>query len=199
MTTREMPFEVVRVLIEDAIMIDATGSKDSGFQKKLLNDVVRCLSAASLSDEGQDLDRAQKTVLDAALAALRAFRAKDEIEGMIAAQCVALHAASMECFRRAMLPQQPSEVASRLRKDGANLARAMTDMIEALDRKRGKGPQVVRVERVMVADGGRAVIGNFVTGGVAAAPSAMPLPIERGPASMDLMTERKKWGAGGED
>jgi hypothetical protein len=35
--------------------------------------------------------------------------------------------------------QQP-EVASKLRKDGANLARGMTDMLDALDRNLGKGP-----------------------------------------------------------
>jgi hypothetical protein len=51
-------------------------------------------------------------------------------------------------------------VASKLRKDGANLARGMTDMLEALDRKRGKGPQVVRVERVVVNEGGQAIVGN---------------------------------------
>jgi hypothetical protein len=50
--------------------------------------------------------------------------------------------------------------ASKLRKDGANLARGMTDMLEALDRKRGKGPQVVRVERVVVNEGGQAIVGN---------------------------------------
>jgi hypothetical protein len=36
----------------------------------------------------------------------------------------------------------------------------MTDMLEALDRKRGKGPQVVRVERVVVNEGGQAIVGN---------------------------------------
>jgi len=34
------------------------------------------------------------------------------------------------------------------------LFRAMTDMVDALDRKCGKGPQVVRVERVVVHEGG---------------------------------------------
>jgi hypothetical protein len=52
------------------------------------------------------------------------------------------------------------ERASTLRKDGANLARGMTDMLEALDRKLGKGPQVVRVERVVVNEGGQAIVGN---------------------------------------
>jgi hypothetical protein len=93
-------------------------------------------------------------------AALAAFRPVDELEGMIASQCVALHFAAMECLRRAMLPSQTFEVASKLRKDAANMARAMTDMLDAMDRKRGRGPQVVRVERVVVHEGGQAIVGN---------------------------------------
>ena len=38
--------------------------------------------------------------------------------------------------------------------------RNLIDMLEALDRKRGKGPQVVRVERVVVNEGGQAIVGN---------------------------------------
>jgi hypothetical protein len=56
-----------------------------------------------------------------------------------------------------------------MRKDGANLARGMTDMLDALDRKRGKGPQVVRVERVTVHQGGQAIVGTVQAGSAAAA------------------------------
>ena len=98
---------------------------------------------------------------------------------MIAAQAVALHGAAMECLRRALLPGQPSEVASKLRKDAANMARAMTDMLDAMDRKRGKGPQVVRVERVVVHEGGRAIVGN-VQGGDTTAVTKPPPPLAIG-------------------
>jgi len=82
------------------------------------------------------------------------------LEGMLSAQAVAMHYGSMECFRRAILPDMPPDIASKLRKDGANLARGVADMLDALDRKRGKGPQVVRVERVVVHEGGQAIVGN---------------------------------------
>ena len=68
-------------------------------------------------------------VAQAAVAALNAFHPADEIEGMLAAQEVALHAGAMECLRRSMHPDNPSDVASRLRRDGANSARAMTEML----------------------------------------------------------------------
>ena len=34
---------------------------------------------------------------------------RDDFEGMIAAQLIAAHNAAMECYRRAMLPDQPFE------------------------------------------------------------------------------------------
>lgn len=82
----------------------------------------------------------------------------------MAAQAVALHHAAMECFRRAMMPGQSFDVADRLRRQGANLSRAMVDMAEAIDRRRGKGPQIVRVERVVVQDGGQAIVGAVAAG-----------------------------------
>ena len=39
----------------------------------------------------------------AAIAAMRGIKPQDEIEGMLATQMVATHAAAMECLRRAML------------------------------------------------------------------------------------------------
>jgi hypothetical protein len=38
--------------------------------------------------------------------ALIGWKPKDEIEGMIAAQLLACHNASMECYRRAMIPRE---------------------------------------------------------------------------------------------
>jgi hypothetical protein len=65
---------------------------------------------------------------------------------------------------RALFDGQPAEIASKLLRDAANLARGMTEMIDALDRKRGKGPQVVRVERVVMKDGGQAIVGAVAAG-----------------------------------
>ncbi len=139
------------------------GSRSRHFNSALLRETLGAIWTCS--DAGEDKERFQS----AAAVALAAFQPKDEIEGMLAAQAVAMHFSSMECFRRTMIPDQASDTAARLRKDGANLARGMADMLDALDRKRGKAPQVVRVERVVVQDGGQAIVGN-VAGGTA--PSA---------------------------
>ena len=65
----------------------------------------------------------------------------------------------------------------------------MIEMCEALDRRRGKGPQTIRVERVVVQDGGQAVVaGSVVTGNLPFGPTADPASaaIGKGEAPMDL-------------
>lgn len=137
-----------------------TGSDNPAFSRHLLSAVGSTLWFPEGTPPEQIV-----TATAAALSAVQGFVPRDPVEGMMAAQAVALHHAAMECFRRAMIPAQPSEVADRLRRQGANLSRAMVDMAEAIDRRRGKGPHVVRVERVVVQDGGQAIVGAITPGG----------------------------------
>jgi hypothetical protein len=103
---------------------------------------------------------------EAALMMMSAFKPDDTIEGMIAAQAVIMHHASMECSRRAMLRDQPFEVAQGYRKAAAHASRTFAELLDTLDRKRGKHRrQVVRVERVNVEAGGQAVVGLVQGGG----------------------------------
>ena len=102
----------------------------------------------------------QDNTLMMAISGLRAFKAADEIEGMIAAQAMAMHFSAMECSRRAMIPEQSFEVAQGYRKAAANMSRTFTELLSALDRKRGKGgQQKVTVEHVHVHAGGKAIVG----------------------------------------
>ena len=147
------------------------GSKSDRFNNTLIDSVVKTgWFPPGMSDE----DHARQ--LFATATALQAFKPADEIEAMLVAQALAMHYASMECSRRAMIPDQPFEAACKLRKDAANMARAMTDMLDTLDRRRGKGPQVVRVERVVVHEGGQAIVGN-VQGRDTPAATAAPMPV----------------------
>ncbi|KAA2211425.1 hypothetical protein [Teichococcus oryzae] len=127
------------------------------------NDLLRSVIATAWFGKGEDRAKAELRKSGAVAAAMAGFHPKDEVEGMLVGQAVALHQAAMECMRRAMLPEQPFEVATKLRKDAANLSRAVADMIDALDRKRGKGPQVVRVERVVVQEGAQAIVGTVTS------------------------------------
>jgi hypothetical protein len=141
------------------------GSAVHDFNLCLLRNTLACTWVSKPANSKEEAALFQGSAVTAVMTALQAFKPTDEIEGMLAAQAVAMHHGAMECFRRAMLPEQGADVASRLRRDGANMARGMTEMLDALDRKRGKAPQVVRVERVVVQDGGRAIVGTVQAGG----------------------------------
>ena len=82
-----------------------------------------------------------------------------------------------------MIPEQPFDIAAKLRKDGANLARAMTDMLDALDRKRGtSGQQKVTVEHVHVHSGGQPIVGAVATlRGEGLKPGSRENPVQRLP------------------
>lgn len=149
------------------------GSASPAFNGVMLRQVLPTVWSPKSEHDGD----AQR--IPAVARALAAFKPEDEIEGMLAAQAVAMHFGAMECFRRAMIPEQTAEVASKLRRDGANLARGMTDMLAALDRKRGKSPrQVVRVENVVIQEGAQAIVGNVQAGAtVAPAPASAPPPV----------------------
>jgi hypothetical protein len=131
------------------------GSDDDDFNFQLVNAAM----AAAWWPKGDGEEG--KTALTRAVASgIIAFNPVDEIEGMIAAQAVALHHASMECSRRAMLPDQGFEAGREYRKAAANASRTFVELLAALDRKRGKGgQQKVTVEHVHVHAGGKAIVG----------------------------------------
>jgi hypothetical protein len=124
------------------------------------NNLIRAMVQTGWFAPGQsNEDRDQQIAV--AVIGMQAFKPTDEIEGMLAAQAMAVHHASMECSRRAMLAEQSFECAQGLRKAAANASRTFVELLSALDRKRGKGAQqVVRVERVVVHDGGQAIVGH---------------------------------------
>jgi len=141
-------------------MREVGGSRSRAFNNVLANQAIQSLWLPPGLPETERDRRYQ-----AAVGAMVEFKPADGIEGMMAAQAVGLHTAAMECLRRAMISEQPSEACSQLHRQGANLSRAFLDVVAALDRKRGKGAkQVVRVERVMVAPGGQAIVGNVQAG-----------------------------------
>ena len=136
-----------------------------GSESRALNGVLANQAAAALWLPSNLPEDERNRRYHAAVVAMMEFKPADGIEGMMASQAVGLHSAAMECLRRAMIPDQPGQAADQLRRQGANLSRAFLDVLAALDRKRGKGArQVVRVERVMVAPGGQAIVGNVQAG-----------------------------------
>lgn len=139
------------------------GSNDDQFNLHLAKAVL-----ATVWQPSDSSDKERGDLVGVMATAMSAFEPADEIEAMIAAQAVALHHASMECSRRAMIPDQGFEAGREFRKAAANASRAFTELLAALDRKRGKGgQQKVVVEHVHVHKGGKAIVGAVgpATGG----------------------------------
>src|SRR3984893_12517760 len=79
---------------------------------------------------------------------------------MIAAQLIAAHNATMECYRRAMIGEQTLEGRRDNLSQANKLSRTYAVLLDALNRYRGKeGQQKVTVEHVDVHAGGQAVVG----------------------------------------
>ena len=128
------------------------GSKSDDWNNFLTDQTLSTLWLASK-------DEARNRQYSATLAALIGIGPQGEIEGMIAAQLVACHNASMECYRRAMIGEQTFEGRRENLAQANKLSRTYAALLEALNRHRGKGQQKVTVEHVHVHAGGQAVVG----------------------------------------
>nr|WP_249815408.1 hypothetical protein [Bradyrhizobium sp. 168] len=102
---------------------------------------------------------------DGVLLALICIKPGDEFEGMLAAQMFGAHNAAMECYRRAMIPDQSFGGRQEALNQANKLSRTYAALLEALNRHRGKGQQKVVVEHVHVYQGGQAIVGNVEGGG----------------------------------
>src|SRR3954447_18136634 len=139
---------------------DLGGSASDTFNNTLANQLARTLWLAHADgDERQNL-------ISAAVAGLVGIGPKDELEGMLAGQLIAAHSAAMECYRRAMIPEQTFEGRKESLTQANKLSRTYATLLEALNRHRGKGQQKVTVEHVHVHEGGQAIVGSVETGGV---------------------------------
>lgn len=79
------------------------GSMSDDWNNILVDQAVRALWMEHSDEKTRDRQ------LLATVSALRGIAPRDELEGMMAAQLVAAHNATMECFRRAMIGEQTFE------------------------------------------------------------------------------------------
>jgi len=135
------------------------GSQSDHWNNFLTNQTLNSLWAAHSSDENRQRQ------YSATGAALIGIGPRDELEGMMSAQLIAAHNAAMECYRRAMIPEQSFEGRRENLNQANKLSRTYATLLEALNRHRGKGQQKVTVEHVHVHAGGQAVVGTVETPG----------------------------------
>ena len=131
------------------------GSQSDNWNNRIANDTVQALWLKH-SDED-----ARNQQMSAALAGLIGIAPRDELEGMMSAQLIAAHSAAMECYRRAMIGEQTFEGRRENLTQANKLSRTFSELLDALNRHRGKGQQKVTVEHVHVHPGGQAVVGTI--------------------------------------
>ena len=128
------------------------------------NDLLANQTARTLWVKGLDPDTIRQQRF-ATVGALIGIKPNDELEGMIAAQLIACHNASMECFRRAAFWDQTFEGKQENLNQANKLSRSYAVLLDALNRHRGKGQQKVTVVHVHVHEGGQAIVGNVESRG----------------------------------
>jgi hypothetical protein len=129
------------------------GSKNDDFNDTLVGQVEGSLSMG----DAQGHQRAK--LRQGAMGAMIGMGPQDEFEGVLVAQLLAAHNASMECYRRAMYSEQPSEIRREELNAATKLSRSCAMLVDAIGRHRGKGQQQIRVEHVHVNKGGQAIVG----------------------------------------
>ncbi|WP_245286136.1 hypothetical protein [Bradyrhizobium sp. WSM1417] len=134
------------------------GSKADDWNEVIADQAIRTIWKSSNPEAAQNQ-------LDGVISAMICISPKDEFEGMLAAQMIGSHNAAMECYRRAMFPEQSFAGRQEALNQANKLSRTYAALLEALNRHRGKGQQKVTVEHVHVHSGGQAIVGNVAGGG----------------------------------
>ena len=139
-----------------AVMLaDAFGTGDTDFRNGLLGQL------ADLATSGNKVDVA---ALNFAISVVKDIKPEDQLEAMLGAQMGAVHTVTMTLANRLNNVDDIRQFDSAVRAFN-KLVRTFTMQLDALKRYRRKADQTVRVERVIVNDGGQAIVGNMNQGG----------------------------------
>ncbi|MGK0437747.1 MAG: hypothetical protein ACJATK_000689 [Paracoccaceae bacterium] len=138
-------------------LIDTMGASDLEAAELLLKQV------GNLTMRGGE-EKPDLKAINELLSLVGGFNPTDNVEGMLAAQMVAVHTMVMDCSQRAMLKSQTFDGKNMNLNQAVKLMRTYTTQMESLNKYRGKGQQKMTVEHVHVNEGGQAIIGN-VEGG----------------------------------
>lgn len=126
------------------------GSADPLFADRLAEQLLNGVPAPANADEAA-LDRRAGGIL----AQMRELGPRNGLEGLLAAQMVAMHGTACEFLRRAMLPEQPSHTVAALARLSTRMLTLFAQQTELLQKLRGCERQTLRIEHVRkVEDGG---------------------------------------------
>ena len=151
-----------------AKLAEAFGTPDADAQGLLFDQVVQSFpGVAVVSDDCPDGFNPKKLIKGAnqAAALLAGIQPRDELEGMLAVQMIAVHNAAMHTAKLAVLTGQTFEGKRSNMTYASKLMALFTSQMEALKKYRTGSQQKVVVEHVHVNEGGQAVVGTVNVGG----------------------------------
>ena len=123
------------------ILREAGGSLSDNFNTVIINQTLATLWLQRANKD--DFNRK----VAAAMTAMAALAPRDELESMLGAQMIACHSASMECYRRAMLPDFGPAYRDANLEQAGKLTRCYVALLETLDQRRGHtAPKQIIVE-----------------------------------------------------
>jgi hypothetical protein len=134
------------------LTMHAMGTTSPGF----LGGMIRQLLLLS-----RDLSEAD---LNYAMATIKGIKPRDHVESMLAQQMVAVQMAMMKAAARAV-HNETVEGRQAAMHDLNRCARTFASQVDALKRYRSNGEQTVKVQHVVVNEGGQAIVGNVQHGG----------------------------------
>ncbi len=135
---------------------DVFGSSSPEFRAEMMGQLMGVVSTVP--------KLAQQQPLNAAIAAVEAVGAENEIEAMLAVQMASVHSVAMLMLSRAK-HASTIEAMQEYGTLATKMLRAYTAQTEALAKLRRGGEQKVIVEHVHVYPGGQAVVGAVEGGG----------------------------------
>lgn len=139
----------------EARITKATGAKSLEAASVRLNELT-----STLWWDGNDESGAIAKYTEA-VETLEDLAPRDAVERLLVTQMMAIHNATIECFRRAMIGGQALVARDSNLKHAQKLTATFAAHLERLNKYRGKGQQKVTVEHVNVAAGGQAIVGNL--------------------------------------
>jgi hypothetical protein len=128
---------------------DISGSQDQVFSECLGEQMLACLD---LNRGLSDAERGRRAT--AALGAMREIGPRDGLEGVVAAQMVAAHSAGLGFLARAVREPRVRK-SEALTQQSARLMTLFLRQMEALERRRGRERQSLRIEHERRTEDGR--------------------------------------------
>jgi hypothetical protein len=137
------------------LLMNALGTASANFLGGLMGQL------SVLARRGEEISEDK---LNFMLGSIKGIAPRDEIEAMLAAQMTAIHNASMTAARQLIDARgvvEQDAASNRFNK----LARTYAAQMEALKKYRSAGEQTIKVQHVVVNEGGQAIVGNIAPGG----------------------------------